>query len=101
MLNRTEYLLNLVQEECAEVAQRASKCMRFGLDESREDKPTNIRLLCEEFYDLMCVFDMLNKELDGQIEKQFTNQEALDWETEKIQKVEKYFKYSIEQGCAG
>jgi hypothetical protein len=101
MLNRTEYLLNLIQEECAEVAQRASKCMRFGMNEARENRPTNIRLLCEEFYDLLCVFDMLDKELNGEIQKQFTNEEALKWEIEKIQKVEKYFKYSIEQGCAG
>lgn len=49
MLNRTEYYLNLIQEECSEVAQRASKSIRFGLDELKEGRmKDNKTLLCEE-----------------------------------------------------
>jgi hypothetical protein len=32
-MNPTEHLLSCLAEECAEVAQRASKSLRFGLSE--------------------------------------------------------------------
>ena len=100
MLNKTEDLLNQIAEECSEVAHRASKAIRFGLDESREDRPSNIRLLCEEMNDLIGAFEMLDEHLNGEIDKQFTYEEADDWVQKRKEKIEKYYEYSQSQGCA-
>jgi len=40
-LNRAEYLLSVLAEECCEVAQRATKAQRFGLREIQPDQPFN------------------------------------------------------------
>ena len=99
-LTREQYLLTLIQEECAEVAHRASKCLRFGIDEAREGHKPNIKLLAEEFLDLLTVISMLDSDLDGKFGDQFTDDESIDYENAKIDKVEKYFKYSQELGTA-
>jgi NTP pyrophosphatase (non-canonical NTP hydrolase) len=98
MLNKTERLLNLIQEECAEVAQRASKCIRFGLYEAREGRPLNIRLLAEELNDLLTVFSMLDEEVNGDFERTFTEEEAIQWQQDKIEKILKYEEYSRQLG---
>lgn len=98
MLNQTERLLNLIQEECAEVAQRASKCIRFGLYEAREGKPQNIRLLAEELNDLLTVFSMLDEETNYAFEGTFTEEESIDWHNSKREKIIKYEEYSRQLG---
>jgi hypothetical protein len=53
MLTKTEYLLTLVGEECAEIAQRASKAIRFGLHETQPGQAyDNARRLMMEVIDL-------------------------------------------------
>ena len=47
-------VLQLLQEECAEVIQAASKCIRFG------DK-NNILHLEKEIGDLFCILDIMHK----------------------------------------
>jgi hypothetical protein len=99
MLNRKEYLLNLVQEECAEVAKRASKCIRFGVYEVRTDRTkNNLQLLAEEYLDLMTIIDMLNDELCGEFGEVFNSETAADYMEAKRDKVEKYMGYSRECG---
>lgn len=90
-MNRTEHLLWISAEECSEVAQRASKAARFGLDEIQpgQDLDNRQRILYE-FADLCGVLEMLNegcrieevvKGLRSQIDK-------------KKDKVEKFLAYS-------
>lgn len=55
----TEYqreLLTILVEECAEVAQRATKALRFGLDEVQSGQPfDNAYRLSQEIGDISCV----------------------------------------------
>lgn len=85
-------LLTILAEECAEVAQRVSKAIRFGLKEVQEGQSlTNEQRIIYEMNDLFAVFKMLEK--DGSIEGQsaFEEEEARE---KKIAKVEKYLTYS-------
>lgn len=59
-MNTTEHLLTILAEECAEVAQRASKAARFGLTEIQPgQEENNTRRLERELADLMATADAL------------------------------------------
>ena len=59
-MNRTDHLLWILAEECAEVAQRASKAARFSLKEAQPDQPyTNAERIMHEYTDLMAAIEML------------------------------------------
>jgi len=59
-MNRTEHLLTILAEESAEVAQRATKALRFGLDEVQPDHVWNNReRIVQELNDLWAVAEML------------------------------------------
>src|SRR5260221_9159444 len=93
-VNRTEHLIACLAEECNEVAQRATKALRFGLDEIQpEQNLTNFERLFAEFTDLTAVMGMLQEE---------TNHRALvklnDVAT-KQEKVRKYMDYAESQGA--
>lgn len=63
VMNRTEHLLSCLAEECAEVAQRVSKALRFGLTEVQPGQPlTNAQRIGQEFHDLLAVVEMLEDE---------------------------------------
>lgn len=47
-------VLQILQEECAEVVQEASKCVRFGTEE-------NLLRLEKEIGDVLCMLDILHK----------------------------------------
>ena len=88
MLNKTEHLLTILGEECAEVAQRASKAVRFGLkDIDPERKESATRLLEKELADLMAVANMLGLHIRPE-----------DMQA-KVEKVEKYMGYSRQVGA--
>lgn len=60
-MDRTTYLLLCLMEECAEVQQRVTKALRFGLDEVQEGQLHNNReRLVMEFTDLLAVADELH-----------------------------------------
>lgn len=62
-MNRTDHLLWNIAEECSEVAQRASKAARFGLDEIQPGQPyTNAQRIIQEYADLVGVLSLLRKE---------------------------------------
>lgn len=62
-MNRTDHLLWNVAEECAEVAQRASKAARFGLTEIQAGQPfTNAERIMHEYADLVGVMERLIEE---------------------------------------
>lgn len=61
-MNETDYLLTCAQEECSELAQRLSKCERFGLTEVQPGKEAlgnNERRAIEEIWDLLTVLTVL------------------------------------------
>ena len=58
-MTRKEEVLLILMEECGEVAQRASKCIRFG-------GTSNDAELEKEIGDLMCMIDLLVE--DGYID---------------------------------
>ena len=53
-------VMDILQEECAEVIQAVSKCRRFGLNNYKPGKPrTNVECLEEEIGDLLAMVDIL------------------------------------------
>lgn len=92
-MNRLQLLLTKLAEEAAEVAQISLKCQQFGLDEtwSGTHLPNKIRLH-DELDDLNGIIQMLNEEFElNYVRSQFNVEK-------KIQKVDKYCKYSQELG---
>lgn len=60
-LTETQHLLLCLAEECAEVAQRVSKALRFGLYEVQEGHTlTNAQRIAVELDDLMAVAQILH-----------------------------------------
>ena len=53
-------ILQITQEECAEVVQSISKIFRFGLDGAHQGT-TNIQRLEHELGDLQCMIDILKE----------------------------------------
>lgn len=92
-MNRTEHLLTILGEECCEVAQRASKALRFGLHEVQPGHAfTNEARLTLEIYDVLALIEMLKSE--GLITS-MVDRAAM--ERKKV-KVEEFLKYSEECG---
>lgn len=59
MNKKEQEILDILQEECAEVIQMVSKIRRFGLDEAHlKDGRTNREKLTEEIGDLLCMIDL-------------------------------------------
>jgi len=85
-----EYLWTVVAEECAEVTQRITKILRFGIDEIGPKNIVNNKEMFEqEFNDLLAVVEMI---YGGIIPTNSALQE------QKKQKVKKYMEYSRELG---
>jgi NTP pyrophosphatase (non-canonical NTP hydrolase) len=64
MNKTTSEVMDILQEECAEVIQAVSKIRRFGIDNVKPGKPkTNREHLEEELGDLYAMIDIL-QELD-------------------------------------
>jgi NTP pyrophosphatase (non-canonical NTP hydrolase) len=92
-MTRTEHLLWIVAEECAEVAQRVSKAARFGLKEVQPGQPlSNAERIVQEFDDLLAVVVMLKDE--GCLPASGGKAALLA----KKAKVEKFLRYSAECG---
>ena len=65
-------ILDLLQEECAEVIQAVSKCRRFGLDNQHKSGKTHREELVQEIGDVALLIELLHayelyshKELHG------------------------------------
>lgn len=86
-MNKKEYLLTCLTEECAEVSQRASKAIRFGLFEIQPgQRENNTRRLERELAEAVAVADLLGLRVR---EKD---------KASKVKKLEKYMKYSRKLG---
>lgn len=89
-MDKEQYYLQLIAEECAEIIQVCSKAARFGIDNYPPKQPdiTNRIRLKEEVNDLLAVLQLLQVECNINTE--------LDPELvhKKINKVGKYTKLS-------
>lgn len=91
-MTRTEHLLVILSEECAEVAQRCTKALRFGLHEVEPGQDrTNAQRIADEMGDLIGMWEKLKDE--GIIVNFEPNQPFL-----KRLKVEKFLTYSHTMG---
>ena len=91
-MNRTEHLLTILAEECAEVSQRVSKALRFGLDEVyRDNGADNARMISYEMADLMGAYQVLKNEglLPAVDENEFAQKQL---------KIERFLDRSRRQG---
>ena len=67
-------ILNILQEECAEVIQAASKIKRFGILNRKEgDELNNLQNLELELGDVLCLVDILLKSDIGLSEQGITS----------------------------
>jgi hypothetical protein len=90
-MNKQEHLLACLVEECAEVSQRATKALRFGLLEVQPGQAfSNRHRLLVEMRDWLSVADMLFGDAWTP-----TDQEMY----EKRERVQKYMDYARSQGA--
>lgn len=92
-MTETQYLLDVLSEECNEVAVRASKAIRFGLEEIQPGQElTNAQRLALELDDLYGAIELLNEKHPGTYIPNRDNINA------KKVKVAKFIKYSEQCG---
>jgi len=91
-MNQVEHLLSCLSEECAEVSQRASKALRFGLLEVQPGQLlTNSERIVAELVDLQAIIEML-------IEIEAIQYDIVRSEIDrKKEKVKKFMKYAAEE----
>lgn len=56
---KIQEILDILQEECAEVIQSISKCRRFGIDNSHKSGLTQRQQLTQEIGDVMLMIELL------------------------------------------
>ena len=62
-MNKTEYLLICLIEECAEIQQAATKALRFGLNNGHPSRRnTNADDIAKECCDLIAIIELLEEE---------------------------------------
>jgi NTP pyrophosphatase (non-canonical NTP hydrolase) len=86
MDSKTKEVMDILQEECAEVIQAVSKISRFGIDNFKPGKPkTNREHLEEEIGDVLAMIDIM-------LEKNVVSLAHL--EAAKTAKIEKLKRWS-------
>lgn len=95
-MTRTEHLLTILAEECAEVAQRVSKALRFGLGEVQPGQTyTNAERVVHELCDLNAAIIMAMG--DGVLPT-LPDEEEYARLNAKREKVEKFLAFSAGRG---
>ncbi len=92
-MTRKEHLLTILAEECGETAQRATKALRFSLEEIQPGQSlTNKQRLIQEFNDIYAMMVMLRAEfhIGNFIDPELYNA--------KIAKVEHFLQRSRDNG---
>lgn len=98
-MNIEQYLLISIAEECAEIAQRCAKALRFGIDEVQEGQPfNNAQRIAGEFNDLVGLINLWNtyQDTDGNPDNKIKNSKKLI--AAKEEKVMRWMEYAVEQG---
>jgi NTP pyrophosphatase (non-canonical NTP hydrolase) len=93
-LNKTEYLLTCLNEECTEIAQATCKALRFGLDDHYPGKESNnLQDIHKELCDLLGVVELIQEE--GIFLYPACDRQSIQ---AKKEKVNKYMEYSQNRG---
>lgn len=92
-MNKKEYLLTHLMEECIEVAHQCAKALRFGLDDKKpgQDK-TNAERIMAEYHDVQAA--VIELQADGALDICF-DAEAVRAKREKLVQM---MKYSVSRG---
>lgn len=98
-MTRGDHLLTIVAEECVETAQRATKALRFGLEEVQPGQDmSNAKRLMQEFADLSMALMMLSEE-NTAFGREYENaHQYTEWLDAKRSKVRHFLEYSAQQG---
>lgn len=90
-MKRAEHLLIILAEECGEVAQEASKALRFGPEEICPVKGiSNAARIVDEFNDLIAMMEMLRAE--GVIPTEFIVSDKIAAKKKKVEEMLEYSK---------
>lgn len=96
-MNKQEHILTIIAEECNEVAQRATKMLRFGKYEIQEGHDLqNIARFQQELGDLLGAIEMLEEETGRCLIYSDIVEKARN---AKKEKVNKYFEISRKEGA--
>jgi len=104
MMNRTDYLLTCLMEECGELIQECSKALRFGLQDKWEEdpkppdwreKPTPHDAIIREYFDIVAVMDLLR---GTRVIASQSIQSIEEMVNTKKQRIDRYMHYSEERG---
>ncbi len=100
IVNMLQYLLTVLGEEGAEVAQATSKCIRFGLDDHHPDRERsdNESELLTEVYQFVAVLEML-QEYGPRPVRKLSEAEIELIKSEKKAKVKAFMRISEKNGC--
>lgn len=99
-MTRTEFLLNYIASEAAEVSQAATKAIQFGLGDTNPKTSLDGAAQLEyEINDLLACVALLNKHCVKHLGfPEEPIKENVDLITKKMQKVEKYYRLRNQQG---
>jgi hypothetical protein len=104
-VNKQQFLLIKLAEECAEVSQRALKQIQFGKDERQKDhapvagiqaeSKSNSERLRDEILDFSVMVHLLQKESEITA---WTNREFREAKKKKLEKLQKFLDLSASLG---
>jgi hypothetical protein len=100
-MDKEQFLLLKVMEECAEIQYVCSKAMQFGLDEIKQgQKQTNKERLEDEIEDLLNTIQLLSLELSEPLKMAAGIYDATSETSynKKLMRLQKYKKYSHDLG---
>ncbi len=89
MTEKEREILGITQEECAEVIQAISKCVRFGIDNSHKSGNTQRENLSMEVGDLVCMIGLM---IEAGLVKEEDINRAKDEKIEKLKVYSNIFK---------
>ena len=89
MNRRIQEILDILQEECAEVVQEVSKCRRFGIDSYHPDGRPHRDHLEQEIGDVMFMIELLH---EAGVVSEAGLQRAWQRKEEKLRKYSNIFK---------
>ena len=89
MTEKEREILGILQEECAEVIQSVSKCVRFGIDNEHKSGKTQRENLSMEVGDLVCMIGLM---IEAGLVKEEDINRARDEKIEKLKVYSNIFK---------
>jgi len=96
MMNRGQWLLLKLAEECAEVTQRVTKALTFGITEVQDGQDrNNSQRIVEELMDLHVILDKLSTEGYIDLENIDNLKQRID---QRSKKVERWYEYAKKEG---